>query len=190
MARRLGVNECRVRSRSAAGRLSGAVSAAARAGVVPDRAALPGREAVAGGGHVDRGDVRRRPLSSVLRAAGSCRRRCCSGRSTPRRTASPRGRPTCPAVSCACLRKPRYDGTAIASRMPMMMMTTRSSMRVKPSLRASRCCRRFMWLAPWEANIGLLDIAGFGGRRPSPQWVICSSERVIAARRSGSSHRG
>src|SRR3954453_13220123 len=28
--------------------------------------------------------------------------------------------------------KPMYDGTAIASRMPRMMITTRSSMRVKP----------------------------------------------------------
>src|SRR5437870_8745589 len=33
----------------------------------------------------------------------------------------------------------RYEGIAIASRMPRMMMTTRSSMRVKPlSSRASR----------------------------------------------------
>src|SRR6476659_11033342 len=35
--------------------------------------------------------------------------------------------------------KPRYDGTAIASRMPRITMTTRSSMRVKPSSLASRC---------------------------------------------------
>jgi len=28
--------------------------------------------------------------------------------------------------------KPMYDGTAIASRMPRMMITTRSSMSVKP----------------------------------------------------------
>src|SRR6059058_4225554 len=34
----------------------------------------------------------------------------------------------------------RYDGIAIASRMPRMMMTTRSSMSVKPlSSPASRC---------------------------------------------------
>src|SRR5918994_6621323 len=36
------------------------------------------------------------------------------------------------AAFAARSRKPRYDGTAIASRMPMMMMTTRSSIRVKP----------------------------------------------------------
>src|SRR3954471_18727115 len=37
-------------------------------------------------------------------------------------------------------RKLRYEGTAIANRMPRMMMTTRSSMRVKPlSSPASRC---------------------------------------------------
>src|SRR5215831_19968467 len=35
--------------------------------------------------------------------------------------------------------KPRYDGTAIASRMPMITMTTRSSISVKPSSRSSRC---------------------------------------------------
>src|SRR5436190_22790147 len=32
----------------------------------------------------------------------------------------------------ARVRKLRYDGTAIASRIPRMMMTTRSSIRVKP----------------------------------------------------------
>src|SRR3954454_7091427 len=37
-------------------------------------------------------------------------------------------------------RKLRYEGTAMASRMPRMMMTTRSSMSVKPlSSPASRC---------------------------------------------------
>src|SRR3954462_10849038 len=37
-------------------------------------------------------------------------------------------------------RKLRYEGTAIANGMPRMMMTTRSSMRVKPlSSPASRC---------------------------------------------------
>src|SRR5258707_495600 len=37
----------------------------------------------------------------------------------------------------------RYDGIAIASRIPMMMMTTRSSMSVKPSSLLSRICRLF-----------------------------------------------
>src|SRR5437762_14375236 len=40
----------------------------------------------------------------------------------------------CAAERLARSLKPRYDGTAIASRMPMMTMTTRSSMSVKPSL--------------------------------------------------------
>jgi hypothetical protein len=31
------------------------------------------------------------------------------------------------AVFCALSRKPRYDGTAIESRIPMMIRTTRSS---------------------------------------------------------------
>src|SRR6266508_1209109 len=45
--------------------------------------------------------------------------------------------------------KPRYDGTAIASRMPMMTMTTRSSMRVKPlSSRARRCRKRAIQISP------------------------------------------
>ena len=46
------------------------------------------------------------------------------------------------AASLPRVLKPRYDGTAIASRMPMMMITTRSSIRVKPfSLFASRRLR-------------------------------------------------
>src|SRR5436305_1729980 len=40
--------------------------------------------------------------------------------------------------------KLRYDGTAIASRMPRMMMTTRSSIRVKHSSEARRVVRRVM----------------------------------------------
>src|SRR5438067_10938602 len=38
--------------------------------------------------------------------------------------------------------KLRYDGTAIASRMPRMMMTTRSSIRVKPCSEPRRVLRR------------------------------------------------
>src|SRR4051795_11398918 len=56
----------------------------------------------------------------------------------------------------------RYDGIAIASRIPMMMMTTRSSMRVKPSLLCSRvrslfsiCSmplpKGFEWVNRWPA---------------------------------------
>src|SRR5207244_5686967 len=52
-------------------------------------------------------------------------------------------------------RKLRYEGIAIASRMPRMMMTTRSSMRVKPlSSPASRCRILLVMqvLLPWETN--------------------------------------
>src|SRR5467141_2131540 len=38
--------------------------------------------------------------------------------------------------------KLRYDGTAIASRMPRMMMTTRSSISVKPCSEPRRDLRR------------------------------------------------
>src|ERR1700747_2591132 len=38
--------------------------------------------------------------------------------------------------------KLRYDGTAIASRMPRMMMTTRSSIRVKPCSPPARAFKR------------------------------------------------
>ena len=48
------------------------------------------------------------------------------------------------AESFARLRKLMYDGTAIASRMPMMMITTRSSMRVKPP---SRSLRLILWFS-------------------------------------------
>src|SRR5919109_4641059 len=52
-------------------------------------------------------------------------------------------------------RKLRYEGIAIASRMPRMMMTTRSSMRVKPlSSPASRCRILLVMqvLLPWGTN--------------------------------------
>src|SRR6266849_3212403 len=53
-------------------------------------------------------------------------------------------------------RKVRYEGIAIASRTPRMMMTTRSSMRVKPlSSPASRCrilLVIFEVLLPWGRN--------------------------------------
>src|SRR5437868_12449734 len=52
-------------------------------------------------------------------------------------------------------RKLRYEGIAIASRMPRMMMTTRSSMRVKPlSSPASRCriLLDIQELLPWGTN--------------------------------------
>src|SRR4051794_7702174 len=69
-----------------------------------------------------------------------------------------------PAVSCALPRNARYDGTAIASRMPMMMMTTRSSMRVKPSSERSRFWRRFMVavgsFVVWEIRVGLGESVG------------------------------
>src|SRR3954468_9998974 len=45
------------------------------------------------------------------------------------------------AESWAFLRWLRNTGIAIAARMPMMMMTTRSSMRVKPPSRSSRALR-------------------------------------------------
>src|SRR5919197_4331968 len=52
-------------------------------------------------------------------------------------------------------RKLRYEGIAIASRMPRMMMTTSSSMSVKPlSSPASRCRSLLVMqvLLPWETN--------------------------------------
>ena len=48
------------------------------------------------------------------------------------------------AESFARSRKLMYDGTAMASRMPMMMITTRSSIRVKPP---SRSLRLILWFS-------------------------------------------
>src|SRR5947209_20451976 len=48
----------------------------------------------------------------------------------------------CEAASCALLLKLRYAGTAMAMRMPRITMTTRSSMRVKPSSEPSRFLMR------------------------------------------------
>src|SRR5437870_478762 len=50
----------------------------------------------------------------------------------------------------------RYDGIAIASRMPRMMMTTRSSMRVKPlsspAIRFMNLSRIYSLLLPVESR--------------------------------------
>src|SRR3954468_14611764 len=66
----------------------------------------------------------------------------------------------CAAETSALLRKPRYDGTAIATRMPRMMMTTSSSIRVNPCSLAIR----FLILlitsnSPWKG-------VGGGSQRP------------------------
>ena len=72
---------------------------------------------------------------SVSKGSCRCKYRC--PRSTPRRRTAARTFDAA-AFSLARSLKPRYDGTAIASRMPMMTMTTRSSISVNPSSRASR----------------------------------------------------
>ena len=78
--------------------------------------------------------------------------------------------------------KPRYDGTAIASRMPMMTMTTRSSMRVKPSSRASRsrsvpCSSPLVgWQARPQSRLS-------PGRRPRPDRATHPTPRSRSRRR-------
>src|SRR3954453_2093537 len=47
---------------------------------------------------------------------------------------------------------PRYEGRAISSRMPMITITTRSSISVKPSSRASRCRKLDM-----HSPLGVVD---------------------------------
>src|SRR5215213_4912476 len=92
------------------------------------------------------------------------------------------------AFSFARSLKPRYDGTAIASRIPMMTMTTRSSMRVKPSSRASRCrnldmqisltrlFRTTRGIAHCEGcrypQMGYIDAPREGGVMPSPRLAL------------------
>src|SRR4051794_27783383 len=57
--------------------------------------------------------------------------------------------------SCARPRWPRKAGSAIAARMPMMRMTTRSSIRVKPfSLWARSRSLWSMWVNPPEGIVG------------------------------------
>ena len=74
----------------------------------------------------------RRPSRSGRALPASCRRTCRCPSSTPRRHGSAARRFAFMALLAARSRNPRYEGTAIASRMPMMMITTRSSIRVKP----------------------------------------------------------
>src|ERR1051326_698669 len=69
----------------------------------------------------------------------------------------------CAAVLLARSLNFRYDGIAIASRIPMMMMTTRSSMSVKPSFAWSRfrmTCTEFSFLRGYRKTRG--DAAGIG----------------------------
>src|SRR6266576_5356821 len=73
--------------------------------------------------------------------------------------------------------KLRYEGIAIASRMPKMMMTTRSSMRVKPlSSPASRCRILLVMqvLLPWDERTN--EVAFL--HRPYPPRRV-TLERVI-----------
>src|SRR3954447_15365815 len=73
----------------------------------------------------------------------------------------------------------RYDGIAIASRIPMMMMTTRSSMRVKPSSLFSRVCNLFnipLWLLPsTEVITGGEGRIGSRSNRQRPRLRDCPS---------------
>src|SRR5919201_6927687 len=67
----------------------------------------------------------------------------------------------CAAELFARLRKLRYEGIAIASRIPRMMITTRSSISVKPRSSLSRC--RKLLIIPM-----LLRLLGTaGGLKPS-----------------------
>src|SRR5919201_5717566 len=82
----------------------------------------------------------------------------------------------CAAELLARLRKLRYEGIAIASRIPRMMITTRSSISVKPFSSRTRCrifesmCSapfgwlELRWLAMYRRPISL-GLPSFGGAR-------------------------
>ena len=125
-----------------------------------------GRDAIGRGGLL-RERVLRDVESLVVtdwRSAGSSRRRCRCRRSTTRS----RGRSAdvrLAALSSRRSAKLRYDGIAIAVRIPRMMMTTRSSIRVKPCssrlrrLRSRRSCEVLLpeglrWLPCLSAGVG------------------------------------
>src|SRR5262245_3339476 len=65
--------------------------------------------------------------------------------------------------------KPMYDGTAMASRMPRMMMTTRSSMSVKPlsslAIRSRSFETKSMLVVLLLSRWGMLDAVSIGGVR-------------------------
>src|SRR5919202_4624271 len=62
----------------------------------------------------------------------------------------------CAADLFARVRKLRYEGIAIASRIPRMMLTTRSSIRVKPRSSATRCRKLIMF----RCSFGLVGTYG------------------------------
>src|SRR6266516_4082039 len=82
----------------------------------------------------------------------------------------------CAADLFARVRKLRYEGIAIASRIPRMMITTRSSMRVKPSSRRtwpSRCVSldSIAWSSLRGCADGLLLYRPARPPDPPPDWV-------------------
>src|SRR6266508_807204 len=74
----------------------------------------------------------------------------------------------CAADLFARSRKLRYDGIAIASRIPRMMMTTRSSMRVKPfsSLRTWPRRRESLAIIRWFLLVVGTQVARADGLPP------------------------
>src|SRR6059036_1883009 len=87
----------------------------------------------------------------------------------------------CAAELLARFLKLRYEGIAIASRIPRMMMTTRSSIRVKPLSSLARRFRRVLIIALLLLPDGKSDgSGGIGGahRTPlDPEWVIPSQTK-------------
>src|SRR3954452_22231528 len=75
--------------------------------------------------------------------------------------------------------KPRYEGTAIASRMPMIATTTRSSISVKPSSRARRSLMRDMQISfGWLTRTDSVSLGG--PRRRTPIRVIRGARLPLA----------
>src|ERR687885_2931486 len=79
----------------------------------------------------------------------------------------------CAAELLARFLKLRYDGIAIASRIPRMMMTTSSAIRVKPLSSLARRFRRVLVML-----VGLLpgSVGGACMDRPRTRWVGASNE--------------
>src|SRR5438067_3554514 len=69
----------------------------------------------------------------------------------------------CAADLFARLRKLRYEGIAIASRIPMMMITTRSSIRVKPLSSPAARCRKFEIIC---CSFGCMEVRWLFAYRP------------------------
>src|SRR5919199_202033 len=96
----------------------------------------------------------------------------------------------CAAELLARFLKLRYEGIAIASRIPRMMMTTRSSIRVKPLSSFARRFRRVLVMRWGSFQVRLVARPLIGRQYPRKEPQTRDRHGPRAASRRGQETRG